>query len=408
MRNKLVVNMYANTNSFGDVLKKTLENATRVDIAVSYLQMSGWHLLKKHFANLQPDNIRVLTTDQLGITHPAVLSDAVRTGMQVKSYSGENLYHPKVYLAYGSNEKPTRAVVGSANVSGSGFETGIEAGIEVKDAALVRELQRWFDHLFADRRAKCVDQNFIRAYEARWKSSSANRIRFRRLFMQLHKATKPSKTPTTEDFDVLDDAFSTIRLPVATLGFDQAGNNIRNLRRLLEVLSRFPQVGDKERSELHLLGFLNGMGLTRLGLRARGARSEREIARHWCRWIRTTSEKTLAERNPRLISFRRAANRFWELRPDVRQYFLTNITSTAARSVLQTIELLCNGSAAVQNLSFEDFRSLSKLVLNVVSLPEFIAQAVSDYLANKGSRSWTNSDRRVVLESYGRTPMDRS
>jgi len=407
MKNKLVMNMYGNTNSFGEVLKKTLENASRVDIAVSYLQMSGWHLLKKHFANVQPDNIRVLTTDQLGVTHPAVLSDAIRTGMQVKSYSGDNLYHPKVYLAYDSNKKPIRAVVGSANVSASGFATGIEAGIEVKDVALVRELQRWFDHFFADRLAKCVDQNFIRAYEARWKSSSANRIRLRRLLMGLHKTRKSAKTPTTEDFDVLDDIFSAIRLPVATLGFDHAGNNIRNLRRLLEVLSRFPQVGDKERSELHLLGFLNGMGLTRLGLRVRGARSEREIARHWCHWVRTTSEKSLAERNPRLISFRRAANQFRELRPDVRRYFLKKITSAADRSLLQTIELLCNGSAAVQNLSIEDFRSLSKLSLNVESLPEFIGRAVSDYLTNKGSRSWTNSDRRVVLESYGRTPRDR-
>jgi HKD family nuclease len=99
MKNKLVMNVYADTNSFGEVLKETLENASRVDIAVSYLQMSGWHFLKKHFSNLQPNKIRLLTTDQLGVTHPAVLSDAINSGMQVKSYSGENLYHPKVYLA---------------------------------------------------------------------------------------------------------------------------------------------------------------------------------------------------------------------------------------------------------------------------------------------------------------------
>ena len=408
MKNKLVMNVYADTNSFGEVLKETLENASRVDIAVSYLQMSGWHFLKKHFSNLQPNKIRLLTTDQLGVTHPAVLSDAISSGMQVKSYSGENLYHPKVYLAYDSNEKPIRAVVGSANVSISGFEKGIEAGIEVKDAALVHELQRWFDHFFADTLAKCVDQDFIRAYETRWKASSANRILLRRILKGLLKTGKAAKTPTTEDLDVLDDVFSTMRLPVATLGFDHAGNNIRNLGRVLEVLSRFPRVGDKEKSELKLLGFVNGLGLTRLGMRARRARSEWEIARYWCHWIRVTNEETLAQRNSRLVNFRRAANQFWKLRPDVRRYFLTNITSTAARSLLQTIELLCNGSSAVQTLSVDDFRSLSKITLNVGSLPESIRIAVSDYLGNKGSRSWTSNDRRIVLKSYGRTPRGRS
>lgn len=408
MKNKLVMNVYADTNSFGEVLKKTLEKASRIDIAVSYLQMSGWHFLKKHFSNLEPNNIRVLTTDQLGVTHPAVLSDAIRTGMQVKSYSGDNLYHPKVYLAYDSNEKPIRAVVGSANVSMSGFEKGIEAGVEVKDAALVQELQRWFDHMFADTLARHVDQNFIRAYEARWRASSANRILLQRILKGLLKTGKAGKTPTTEDLDVLDDVFSTMETPVATLGFDHAGNNIRNLGRALEVLSRFPRVGDKEKSELHLLGFVNGMGLTRLGMRARRARSEGEIARYWCHWIHATNEEILRQRNSRLVSFRRAANQFWRLRPDVRRYFLKNIASTIDRSVLQTIELLCNGSSAVQTLSVDDFRSLSKITLNVRGLPESIRIAVSDYLGNKGSRSWTSNDRRIVLESYGGTSAGRS
>lgn len=400
MHDKLVVNMFADTNSFGKVLIETLENATRIDIAVSYLQMSGWHILRRAFANLQPNNIRVLTTDQMGITHPAVLIDALRNGIQVRSYSGTILYHPKVYLIYDSNERPVRAVVGSANVSFSGFESGIEAGIEVKDGTLLRQLQKWFDYLFSDNLSKRVDSNFVKAYEIRWKSASANRVHLRHISMRYRKAVRTGKIPTTDDIDVLDDVFSTMRLPIATLGFDQAGNNIRNLGRLLEVLSRFPRVSDKEKSELHLLGFLNGKGLTRLGLRARGAQSESEIARYWCHWIRHTKEEALVQRNPRLVSFRRAAYQFWKLKPDVRRHFFSNITSKIARPVLQTIELLCNGSSTVQTLTIDDFRSLSKITLNVGSLPEFFAIAVSDYRDNKGSRSWTNNDRKIVLESY--------
>lgn len=400
MKNRLVINAYAATDSFGDVLRAALENAVRVDIAVSYLQMSGWHFLKKHFAGVQPKDIRVLTTDQLGITHPAVLTDAVRIGVHVKSYSGAKLYHPKVFLSYGSNGKPIRGVVGSANVSASGFESGIEAGIEVKDPSLLRQLHQWFDELYCDKWAKSVDIRFIQSYEKRWKSSSESRIRFRRMLAKGKKGGRTVITPTTEDLDALDDIFSTIQLPVATLGFDHAGNNIRNLSRVLEVLSRFPKVGDKERSELHLLGFLNGSGLTALGSKASAARSKSKIARQWCSWVRAAKEQSLAKRNARLVSFRRAAWQFWNLKREVRQFFLNNITSTELRSVLQTIELLCNGSDTVRNLSIEDFKSLSRIVLNPARLPEFLAIAVKDYLANKGSRSWTSTDRRIVLEAF--------
>jgi HKD family nuclease len=401
MNNRFITNKYADADPFGKVLQKALKDATRVDIAVSYLQMSGWHLLKSYFRNLRPGNVRVLTTDQLGITHPSVLSDAISKGIKVKSYSGGPLYHPKLYLAYGSNGSPERVIVGSANISASGFETGIEAGIELEDESLLRQIQEWFDHLFADRMAKCVDSEFVRAYEIKWKSASTARAHLRRVSKRFYKTAKTQKIYiNNEDFDVLDDVFSTIKLPVGTLGFDHAGNNIRNLSRALEVLSRFPQVNDKERSELHLLGFLNGTGLTMLGKKSQQARTEKKIAEFWCRWIHGTTESILEQRNRRLVSFRRAANQFWRLKPEVYHFFITNILSAGVRPVLQTIELLCNGSDAVRALSLDDFRSLAPIILDGKGLPEYIREAVADYRANKGSRSWISNDREVILKAY--------
>ncbi len=403
MNSRFITNNYSNADAIGKTLQRILENATRIDIAVSYLQMSGWHLLQSYFRNLRSENVRILTTDQLGITQPAVLSDAITRGIIVKSYSGGSLYHPKVFLAYGPNGRPMRAIVGSANVSGSGFETGIEAGIEIRNAALLRKLQKWFDHLFRDRLAKYVDSEFVREYEVKWKAASAARARLHRTSKKFYKRDKTSKEYTNEDVDVLDDVFSTIKLPVGTLGFDHAGNNIRNLSRAINVLSRFPRVNDKERSELHLLGFLNGTDLTSLGKKGQGARTEKEIARYWCNWIHDTGDALLEQRNPRLVSFRRAASQFWNLKPDVRRFFLTKIKSASGRPLLQTIELLCNGSDLVRTFSPDDFKSLTPTVLNGKGLPEYIRLALADYHGNKGSRSWTSNDREVVLKAFRET-----
>jgi hypothetical protein len=68
--------------------------------------------------------------------------------------------------------------------------------------------------------------------------------------------------------------------------------------------------------------------------------------------------------------------------------------------MLQTIELCCNGSEVVESLLVNDFKTMAPFMLSGKKLSAFIRNAVKDYLDNKGSRSWTSDDRRIVLTSW--------
>jgi hypothetical protein len=212
---------------------------------------------------------------------------------------------------------------------------------------------------------------------------------------------RPSQ-PTPDDIETLDDVLSTITFPVGTLGFDHAGNNIRNLPRAAEVLSRYPRLGTKERSELHLLGFMQDGQLTTLGRRSRRDRSPSRIAADWVSWIGATSDTKLNQINVRLAAFRRAATRFWQLRPEVCRFFFDSLRDRHERGVLQAIELCANGSEVVEALSVEDFRAIATLMATRTGLTEYIQTVIADYESNKGSRSWGTDDRRTVLKAWRR------
>jgi len=132
----------------------------------------------------------------------------------------------------------------------------------------------------------------------------------------------------------------------------------------------------------------------------RRCRTPTAVARLWTDWIKKSSDTVLNASNSRLRSFKRAAERFWRLQPEVRTFFLGEITNPGERQTLQTIELCCNGSEVVESLSLNDFRSMPPFMLSGKNLSAFIRRAVADYLENKGSRSWTSDDRRIVLTSW--------
>src|SRR5438477_1824390 len=116
----------------------------------------------------------------MNITQPAVLNAALQSGIQIKCYRGNRVYHPKVYLIHGVTKAKDVAILGSANISGSGLENGIEAGIQISDPIFLKRLTRWFDVLFRDPAAQEIDKNFIREYEKRWKRAARARVPLRR------------------------------------------------------------------------------------------------------------------------------------------------------------------------------------------------------------------------------------
>ncbi|MGQ0526334.1 MAG: phospholipase D-like domain-containing protein, partial [Betaproteobacteria bacterium] len=332
------------------------------------------------------------------VTQPAVLRAAIRRGIHVRCYRGNRVFHPKVFVIHGTDKAKDIAIVGSANISFSGLEGGVEAGIHISEPRLFRQTARWFEGLFRDSATERVDEAFVRSYEKRWKRAARARVPLRRI---AERRDEQNYSPTAEDADVLEDVFATITLPVGTLGFDHAGNNVRNIDRVIDVLRRYPKIGYKERSELHLLGFLEGGELSPLGRKARRCRTAPALARLWTSWVKKTPADTLANLNSRLSSFKHAASRFWRLKADVRRYFLQELTNRDERETLQAIELCCNGSAVVESLSIDDFRAMAPFVVNEGGgLSEFIERAIADYRNNKGSRSWTSNDRRIILNSW--------
>jgi hypothetical protein len=310
------------------------------------------------------------------------------------------VFHPKVYVFHGIKKSQNLAILGSANISASGLENGVEAGIRTSNPVVFKRLTRWFENLFRDPAARDIDERFVTDYEKRWKLAAQTRVQLRRVATV---RVKSRVTPTPEDADTLDDIFSTISLPVGTLGFDHAGNNIRNLARLLDVLARYPKIGYKEKSELRLLGFMHDGNLTSLGVEAKRCRTAAAVVKLWCSWVKRTPNVALSALNRHLTSFKRAANRFWRLKAEVRTYFLREMTNADERETLQAIELCCNGSAVVESLSVRDFKTMAPFMLSGKGLSEFIKHAVADYLDNKGGRSWTGDDRRTVLNAWRAT-----
>jgi hypothetical protein len=201
--------------------------------------------------------------------------------------------------------------------------------------------------------------------------------------------------PEPEDVDTLEDVLATIQLPIGLLNIDYAGNNVRNVDKLREVLANPNKASGKQQSELKLLGFMLNGKLTALGRVAAAARTNAEVARLWCRWLKQTSDARLREINPRLLDAKRVLPQFWRLKRDVREYFLANARSPNERTTLQTIELLCNAREVVQGLSLDDIRTLSPL-LQSERVPDYIREEVEEYFDNKGQRSWNTDDRRVI------------
>lgn len=366
-------------------------------------QMSGWELFRKQTSGLPLAKMRLVCTDQLGITHPAAVSRAIADGVKIRNFDGKVTYHPKVYLAHDKNNRPTRFLLASANLSYSAFTGSIEAGILGEDSTGLKTLHNWFNNLFQNKSEEFTVER-LREMEIKWRATAANRTRAR-LNVRRELAALPGLPPSveTEDLDALEDVFATVQLPIGLLNMDYAGNNIRNVERVREVLADWTNVRvlrkpahSKQRSELKLLGFVREGELTELGRAAAAAGSREEVARLWCAWLQRTPNHELYLINEKLLVAKRVFAQFWKLQPDVRDYFLRGVENPIDRLTLQTIELLCNARSVVEDLSIEDIKTLAPLVENLERLPEFVRHSFAEYKENKGTRSWNSPDRKIV------------
>lgn len=393
---KLILNNFERSTGFQQALRELIRGADTLSVAVSYLQVGGWEMFHKQAERLSLPRMRIVCTDQLGITHPEAVKRALNKQVRVRKFARKITYHPKVFLAHDAKGRATRFLLGSANLSASAFSDSVEAGVLGEEARPLRTLDRWFDNLF-NRHSVDFTADLLAEMDKKWREQAAQRAknRFRRL---RDRAVEPEVIPPEpEDIDTLDDVLATIQLPIGLLNIDYGGNNVRNIDHLRKVLSTpRERLDQKQKSELKLLGFAFPYGeLTVLGREAAASRTNMDIARLWCRWLKRTPNAKLGEINPRLLIAKRVFPQFWRLRPEVRNHFLDNVQNRDDRRTLQTIELLCNASEVVQELSLDDMRTLSGL-LNSDRVPDYIREEVEEYFGNKGQRSWDRDDRRII------------
>lgn len=390
---KLILNNFERSTGFQGALRELIRGADTLSVAVSYLQVGGWEMFHKEVGQLSLPRMRIVCTDQLGITHPEAVKRALKKEVRVRNFAGEFTYHPKVFLAHNASGRATRFLLGSANLSASAFSDSIEVGILGDEAKPVRTLDKWFNNLF-DRHSVDFTPESLAELERKWKEQAAQRAKNR---LRKRRDAGTGLPPEPEDTDTLDDVLATIRLPIGLLNIDYGGNNVRNIDHLRKVLS-IPRerLDQKQKSELKLLGFAFPDGeLTALGRQAAASRTNMDVALLWCRWLKRTSNAELEKSHPRLLVAKRVFPQFWRLRLEVRNYFLSNVQNRRERRILQTIELLCNASAVVDELSLDDIRTLFGL-LNSDRVPVYIKEDVEEYFGNKGQRSWDSDDRREI------------
>jgi hypothetical protein len=398
---KIILNDHAGSPGFSEALKELADGAHTLSVAVSYMQVSGWEIFHRHTLGLNLPAMRIVCTDQLGVTQPAAVERAIKSGVQIRNFCGNVVYHPKVFLAHDRNLKPTRFLLGSANLSSSAFMTSTEAGLLGTDAASLVTLRNWFDQIFTTRTEEFTPSR-LREMEIKWRKAAAERTK-NRLDARRVLPAPPDGAPLPigpEDLDALEDVFATIQLPVGLLNMDYAGNNVRNIAKVREVMKDPASASGKQQSELKLLGFMQNGRLTALGRAAAAAASEGEVAWLWCRWLQRTADSVLEAINAKLLVAKRVFPQFWKLQPEVRDFFLANAQSPSDRRTLQTIELLCNARDVVQELSLLDMQSLSVLLNQPARLPLSVRSEIADYFDNKGTRSWNEADRRTVPEAW--------
>ena len=145
-------------------------NFDHVDIVVSFIRMSGLDLIMGPLedALTRGANVRVLTTDYLGITELAALSrlhDLMEdnpASLEIRLFHDPEVsFHPKGYLFYSSAGRRGAAFVGSSNLSGSGLAGGIEWNLLV---GAIEELCDRFLILWLDARSVRLTPELLAAY----------------------------------------------------------------------------------------------------------------------------------------------------------------------------------------------------------------------------------------------------
>ena len=388
-----------------DAIRDLASKCDSVSVAVSYIQLSGWGLLKSALSVPQIQSLRVICTDQFGITDPNAIRAILEAGGKVRAFTGNSIFHPKVFI--GSRKGMADLfLMGSANLSGSALVMSVEADLSGEDKA--GELRAWFDNLFADN-ALSTDFDEIRltALDNAFAARTRSRIAFKRYSSQKKQKEVPVDS-RAEDAGIMESLFASLEPGVTPLNFDKAGNNVRQISMILEILHGKRALSGKAASEMKLLGLAELGQLNSLGKRAAKAQSIDSLAKIWMAWLKTASAADVAKASPagQLRRAQVAFQIFWTLPKDVTDFFVKNSDRSDPRKtpLLQTIELLANAGRKLPALTLEDIQVLSTVLRDTSLLPPVAAEAIKKYLRNKGARGWDSPDRRLAVTAWRAAP----
>jgi hypothetical protein len=155
---------------------------------------------------------------------------------------------------------------------------------------------------------------------------------------------------------------------------------------------------------MKLLGLSDSGQLTPLGMVAARAASVQELAGIWMTWLKTASDTELRSASPsgQLIKARKVFERFWTLPTEVTDHFIERSENPSSKDklMLQTIELLANAGRKLPSLTLDDISILSTVLRDTSALSLKAAEAVRDYLDNKGKRGWKYPDRKLAVIAW--------
>ena len=158
--------------SIRGTLVNALKKAAWLDAAVAFIGTDWADIIGSDILADLRRRPRVVCWLSSTNTNPFAVEQMISAGIKVRQ---RDSMHAKVYLCGGNF---CRALVGSANLSGAALAYDdalgqIEAGVVVKTASRVREIQNWFNDLWAD--LKSVSPQDLDKAKLAWIAAHTNR-----------------------------------------------------------------------------------------------------------------------------------------------------------------------------------------------------------------------------------------
>lgn len=165
-------NIFTGDNpNFYNEIKNSIKNAKKIDIIVSFLMESGIKLILDDLK--YKENIRILTSDYLNITHPQalyILKQELGDNVDLRFYNNPNKsFHPKAYIFH--NKDDSEIYVGSSNMSKGALTDSIEWNYHFTKSEKSEDFtnfQNNFDDLFLNHSIIITDE-ILKNYSKSWK-----------------------------------------------------------------------------------------------------------------------------------------------------------------------------------------------------------------------------------------------